>query len=235
MAAKKKNKAEEANTAFENPEVLAERVGRTEQFLENNKTVVLGFIGVLIVVVAGIFGYRYYIDQQDQVAQANLFQAIYYFESDSLELSLNGDGNDLGFLDIIDDYGNTDAANLANFYAGSAYLKLGRFDAAIEHLQDFSSDDLLVQARAYSLLGDAHMELELYDEAAGYYEQAASFNANPQFSPVYLAKAAIAYEKNDELAEAKKCYDNIIEKYTEASNIEDAKKHSARLELKMKS
>ncbi len=65
-----------------------------------------------------------------------------------------------------DNYGSTPGGNLAKFYAGLGLLKQGKYDEAIEHLDDFKSSDLLVQARAYALLGDAYMEKKSYDEAA---------------------------------------------------------------------
>jgi len=233
MASKKKNKQEEANTAFENPEVLAEKLGRTEQFIEDNKNVVLGVIVALVVVVAAIFGYRYYISQQNNIAQSNLFQAIYYFESDSLSLALNGDGNDLGFLDIIEDYGNTDAGNLAEYYAGVSYLKLGEYANAVDYLESFSSNDLLIQAKAYCLTGDAHMELGMYDDAADYYEKAATYKPNDEFSPDYWMKAGLAYEKLNDLDGAKKAYDKVVNDYENSTVIAEAKKRAAWVEQKL--
>src|SRR5690606_22276199 len=122
-------------------------------------------------------------------AQREMFQAVYYFEADSLDLALNGDGNNLGFLDIIDDYGITDAANLANYYAGAAFLKQGKFQVARLYLEDFKSNDLLVQARAYSLIGDTYMEEDNFEQAARYYSRAANYKPNKYFSPTYLMKA----------------------------------------------
>jgi hypothetical protein len=113
----------------------------------------IGIVAVIVLVVGGFFGYRYYTNSQDDLAQGEMFQAIRYFEADSLNLALNGDGNNLGFLQIVEDYSGTKAGNLANYYAGVIYLKQGKFPLAIFHLEDFSSNDLLVQARAYSLVG----------------------------------------------------------------------------------
>ena len=180
MASKNKRKQEEQSTsAFENSEVLAEQLSRTEEFIENNKVIVFGVVGVLFLVVAGFFGWNYYQSSQNDLAQSEMFQAIYYFESDSLDLALNGDGNNLGFVAISSDYSMTDAGNLANFYAGTAYLKQGKFKLAILYLEDFSSNDNLIQARAYSLIGDANMELGDYSEAANFYKKAAKCARNP--------------------------------------------------------
>ena len=121
MASKIKKKSEEQSTsALENSEVLAEQLSRTEEFIENNKVLVFGITGALFLIVAGFFGWNYYTTSQNDLAQSEMFQAIYYYESDSLDLALNGDGNNLGFVDISSDYSMTDAGNLANFYAGSA-------------------------------------------------------------------------------------------------------------------
>jgi TolA-binding protein len=143
---------------------------------------------------------------------------------------LNGDGNNLGFIDIIDEYKFSDAANLAHFYAGVSYLKQGNYEAARLYLQDFSSNDLLVQARAYSLIGDAYMEEENFEEAATYYDKAAAYKPNRFFTPTYLMKAALAYEKLNQAEKAKAAYDQIITKYWESSEYQNARKFKAKLE-----
>ena len=148
-----------------------------------------------MLIVAGIFGFRYYKNTQNTQAQNEMFQAVYYFEADSLDLALSGDGNNLGFVDIASEYAITDAGNLANFYAGTAYLKQNKYELAILYLEDFDSKDLLVQARAYSLIGDAYMELADYQNAADYYEKAAGYKPNKYFTPQYLMKAALAHER----------------------------------------
>ena len=103
-----------------------------------------------------------------------MFQAVYYFEKDSLVQALNGDGNNYGFLEIIDEYGLSDAANLSKFYAGASYLKLGNYENAINYLDEFSSSDLLIQARAYSLIGDAYVDIGDYDNSIYYFKKASN-------------------------------------------------------------
>jgi tetratricopeptide (TPR) repeat protein len=159
-----------------------------------------------------------------------MFQAVYYFESDSLDLALNGDGNHLGLLDIIDEYGGTDAANLAEYYAGTAYLLKGNYNTAIEYLGSFSSGDILIQGRAYSLTGDAYMELGNYGKAAEFYNKAANYKPNQHFTPQYLMKAALAYEKLNDYPTAKEMYDRIVEEFFNSSEFQDAKKQSARMQ-----
>src|SRR5690606_31395974 len=132
---------EHRHELLENPEALQEKLAGAETWLESNSKLVFGIAGGFILLVAGYFGFQYYKETQDREAQREMFQAIYYFEADSLTQALNGDGNNLGFLDVISDYGITESANLAHFYTGAIYLKQGKFESAREHLHDFSSND----------------------------------------------------------------------------------------------
>lgn len=218
------------NELLENPEVLAEQLSRTEEFLEKNKTVVFGVGGLIAVVIAGFVLFNYYTSSQNDTAQREMFQAVYYYEADSLGKALNGDGNSYGFLEIIEEFPLTEAANLANFYTGSTYLKLGDYESAIRYLKDFSSNDYLVQGRAYSLIGDAQVELDQLDDALASYEKAIGYYPNKEFTPVYLTKAAVTYEANGQLNEALRCYKQIMDEYPQSAEQRDAKKHAARIE-----
>ncbi|ELR69686.1 hypothetical protein C900_04663 [Fulvivirga imtechensis AK7] len=230
MAVKNKKGTEQhSSDLLENPEALAGQITKTEEFVSQHKGLVFGVAAVVALLIAGYFGFRYYKNTQNLKAQNEMFQAVHYFESDSLNLALNGDGNNLGFLSIIKDYGITDAANLANFYAGATYLKQGKYELAILYLKDFSSDDLLVQARAYSLIGDAYMEQENYTEAANFYQKAAEYKPNKYFTPLYLLKAAMAYEKANNNEAAIRAYDRIITKYWDSNEFQKAKKYRAML------
>jgi tetratricopeptide (TPR) repeat protein len=216
---------------LENPDVIKEKLVGIEHWVEQNPKIVFGVLGVLVLVVGGYFGYRYWLSSQDNQAQKEMFQAVRYFEADSLSLALNGDGNNLGFLQIIDDYGMTDAGKLANFYVGSIYMKQGKFKPAVLYLEDFNSNDLLIQARAYSLMGDAYMEQKDFENAVKFYNKAADYKPNKYFSPTYLMKAALAYEKLNQKDKAKEAYQKIIDKYWDSSEYQNARKFKAKLEV----
>lgn len=228
--AKKGKKHEDG--VLESAEVLAEQISKSEQFLEDNKVVVFSIVGLLTIILASFFGYKYYVDSQDSLAQDEMFQAVYYFEQDSLDLALNGDGNYYGFLDVIDNYSATSSANLANFYVGSIYMKKGSFTSAVPFLKDFNSSDYVIQARAYSLLGDSYMQQEEYNEAANYYAKAAMYKPNEFFTPVYLLKAGLAFEKLEDYASATKQYETIVKEYSKSNEADKAKKYKAKLQSK---
>src|SRR6202789_1252122 len=141
----------------------------------------------IIVIAAGFFAYRNLVSEpNEKQATEAMFRAEQYYRLDSARLALNGDNINAGFLKIISRYGGTKAANLAAYYAGSCYLKLGDFNNAVRYLKDFSTPDQLVQERAYGLLGDAYSEQNKKEEAAEQYKKAGtSFEKDELFSPEY--------------------------------------------------
>lgn len=215
---------------LEDPDALAGQFERAEDFFEQNRTIVFGILGGILLLVVGFFGYRYYVGNQDETAQVELFPSVYQLEADSLKKALNGDGRTPGVLSVADSYGSTPAGNLAEFYAGAGLLKQGKYDEAIDHLKSFSSSDLLVQARAYALIGDAYMEKKSFDEAADYYQKAADYKPNKYFSPGYLMKLALAQEQAKQNDKAIETYNSLIEKYGQSVEAVNAKKYKSMLQ-----
>ncbi|PWL29887.1 tetratricopeptide repeat protein [uncultured Roseivirga sp.] len=215
-----------------------ERNSKDSSAIEKFKNEVgpIGFIGaivglIVLVVASGLFFLDYRKDQRNIDAQNEIFQAQYYYENDSLEFALMGDGRNLGFIDIIDIYGGTEVANLASFYAGASYLKQRQYEQAIDYLEDFSTSEILVQGRAYSLIGDAYLELGNFSDAADNYERAANTVDDQYFSPGYLLKASLAYEKGSDLSSAIESLDKIINDYAKSTQVNEARKQKARLEV----
>ncbi len=205
---KKIDKTEERIVAVE------EAFGKTEQFIEKYQNIILIVIGVIIVIVLGFFGFkRYYLTPKEKDAQGQMFMAEKYFEQDSLKKALNGDGQYLGFLAIIDEYGITKSANLAHYYAGICYLKLGQYDEALKQLEKFSAGDMVVGPMAKGAMGDATMELKQVQKAADLYEEAAVMTKNEFTSPFFFMKAAMAYEELGNLEKALALYKRIKEEY----------------------
>lgn len=196
--------------AEERLEVVEEALSKSEQFIEKNQKLIMIAVAVIAVVVLGYFGLkRFYMEPREANARVQMFMAEKYFESDSLNKALYGDGNNLGFLDIISDYSMTKSANLSRYYAGVSYLRQGDFNEAISQLKKFKSDDFIIGSMALGALGDAHAELDQMDKAAEYYVKAASRNLNELTTPMFLFKAGRAYEASSKYDKAVKVYEDI--------------------------
>ncbi|MCS6967839.1 MAG: tetratricopeptide repeat protein [Cytophagales bacterium] len=217
---------------FESPEALQEQLSKTEQFARKNRKLVIG-IGIGIAALAlGIIGWSYYRSQTNLKAQVELFPAVFYLQKDSINKAVKGDNNNttIGLEKIVEKYGNTKAGEQAAFYMGVISLRQGKYDEAINYLKNFDADDWLIQARAYSLIGDAYMEKKDLDNAIKYYKKAANHYPNDFFTPAYLLKLGLAYELKKDYASALMAYRTIVEKHRECSEFTTAEKKMARVE-----
>lgn len=215
---------------LESQDVINESISKSEQFINKNKNIIFSFFAVIALSILAFSVFSYLKTTQNNNAQNEMFQAVYYFEKDSLVQALNGDGNNYGFLEIIDEYSLSDAANLSRFYAGASYLKLGNYQNAINYLNNFSSSDLLIQGRAYSLIGDAYVELGDFVNAITFFKKASNENPNEFFTPSYLLKLAIVYEEIGDLESALEAYEEIIAEYKNSPEYQTSLKNKSRIE-----
>jgi tetratricopeptide (TPR) repeat protein len=190
-------------------------------------------IGLTIVLLAvlGYFGYKQFIlDPKEKQASEAMFRAEDYFRMDSVRLALNGDAVNAGFVKIISRYSGTKAADLASFYAGSCYLKLGDFKNAVKYLKDYQTTAVQVQAKAYGLLGDAYSELNKKEDAAEQYKKAGTyFDQDEIISPEYLFRAGYLYESMGRNQDAIAMYQIIKSKYPASPRGFDIDRYLARL------
>ncbi len=189
---------EENSTTAEVFNTLDESASKAEDFVAKNQKNIFIVIGLVAVVVLGSLAYKQYVAKPNQQAAMNdMFQAQKYFNEavngaskDSLYgLALNGGEGKYGMLDIIEKYSGTPSANLANYYAGTAYLRLKDYKNAVEHLGNFKSSDEILAPLAKGNIGDAFVQLNQPEDALGYYEQAAELRDNEFTTPMFLFKA----------------------------------------------
>tara|TARA_Y100000768_G_scaffold378760_1_gene353571 strand:- start:7 stop:717 length:711 start_codon:yes stop_codon:yes gene_type:complete len=228
---KKPKKIKEENILpLDNTEALSDKLNKSEEFVKKNQNLIFIISGVLVAFILIFSFFNYFKETQNGDAQQEMFQAVYYYEQDSLVKALNGDGNNYGFLEIIDEYSLSEAANLSKFYAGSSYLKLGNYNNAINYLSDFSSSDYLLQARAFSLIGDAYVELSDFDNAIYFFQKASDYNPNEFFTPSYLIKLALVHERVNDFKSALNCYSYIIKDFKGSPEYQNAIKNKSRIE-----
>ncbi|TAE18601.1 MAG: cytochrome C biosynthesis protein [Bacteroidetes bacterium] len=206
----------------------------TEGFIARYRNLFLIIVGAIAAGVLLYFAYNYYANQQEQEAQKDLFPAVYFAEADSMKLALKGTKNYRGLERIIKDYPNTKAGMQARFYAGVAYMKEGKFQKAIDELKQFNLGDQLVQARAYSLVGDAYVELNKLEDAVSYYNKAVNHQPNEFFTPAYMMKLGLVYELQKKSKDAIDIYNKVVLDYPTSNEATNAKKYKARLEAMQK-
>ncbi|WP_425236642.1 tetratricopeptide repeat protein [Ulvibacterium sp.] len=229
---KPKNKAEEKqldtqeSTTAEVFSTLDEGASRTEAWVSKNQNYILGIIGVIAVGVLGYLAYTQFVQKPKEASAANeMYYPQQYFDQalssetakDSLyNLALNGAEGKYGFLDIVDEYPGTKAANLANYSAGMAYLNTQKYQEAIDHLEEFKSDDDILGALAKGGLGDAFMQLGQPAEALGYYEKALTHSINDYTTPKFLFKSGVTAMELDQNEKALQYFERIKNEFPDS-------------------
>lgn len=226
-------KAKKKEVQEENLELVEGALSKTEQFIEDKSKPISIAIGLIIAIVGIYMAYqKFYILPQQQEANEYIFQAENYFDQDSFNLALNGDGNNFGFLDIIDQYGSTKTGNLAYYYTGICYLQLGDFQNAIEYLSKFDADDETLYPMSQGAMGDAYNELGEVDKAIDQYLNAGSIK-NDFTAPLYLMKAGLLLEKQSNFSKALSVYQQIKKDYSSSDEARYIEKYIQRAESNM--
>ncbi|EGV44473.1 tetratricopeptide repeat protein [Bizionia argentinensis JUB59] len=229
----KQNDVEDNSTTAEVFNTLDERASKTEDWVIGNQKYIFIIIGVVAAVVLGYLGYNEFIAKPKQTEAMNdMYQAQKYYDQavnttaqkDSLfSLALNGGEGKYGMLDISSEHSGTPAANMANYYAGMAYLNMKDYKNAISYLGKFSGNDEILAPMAKGCIGDAFVQLNQQEDALGYYEDAAKMRNNEFTSPMFLYKAGITALELGKTDVALKHFKNIKENYptsSEGTNID---------------
>lgn len=195
----------------------------SEAFITKNKKPIIIISTAIVAILVGVFCYKYFIGQpREEKAGTALAMATQYFDQEIFDKALNGDGSTTtGFVRIASDYSGTDAANLANLYAGLCFANLNKWDKAVEYLDNYStSDDALVSPAALAALGNAYAHVNQLDKAVTYLKKAAKKadaeghnGVNNSLSPVFMLQAAEIVESQGKADEALEMYKDIKEKY----------------------
>ncbi len=212
----------------EKTEAVVEAVSKTDLFFKENKNLIIGVAVAAVLVAFGIFAFqKWYYQPKAREAQQQLYPAEMAFKAESWETALNGDGNNLGIAQVIEDYGKATPA-AAWFEAGICELQLGNYESAIDYLKNYKGKDAILKAHSISCMGDAYVGLEDYAKALDCFVKAAGVIDNI-YAAAYLLKAGVTAEQLGKNEEALKYYKTIKEQYPQSMEGYDIDKYISRL------
>lgn len=198
-------------------------------FTKYKKPVIIAIVAILVVIV-GIFCYKQFIGgPREDKASTALGKGQEYFNNEMFDKALNGDGQGyVGFAAIASDYSGTDAANLANLYAGLCYANLGKWADAQKSLDAYSpSGDAMVSPAAEAALGNVYAHLNQLDKAVSTLKKAADMadseaedGTNNSLSPTFLLQAGEILESQNNKDDALKIYQDIKKKYVNSALVQ---------------
>ena len=205
--------------------ILADEVlGKSEAFVIEHKNKFIIIFVAIIAIVAGYLAYNTFVAEPREAEAAKaMFKAEQYFVNGDFETALNGDGINAGFLQVIEDNGGTDVANMAYAYAGLCYVQQENYDEAINYLEKYKGGDKLVSPMVKYALGNCYAYKENIDKAIKLVLEAAKEAENITVTPKCLFDAAAMYEQQGNTEKAIELYNRIKNEYPqapEAANIE---------------
>ena len=220
----KKNAKKQANE-------FDETLAASRSFFERNKKAILwGGGGLLALIIIALLVHQFYITPRNLHAQESIFRAEQAFMDGNYEKALNGDGESMGFLNVIDEYKNTKAGNLACLYAAKCYAATEKYQEAIDMLDRFDGcDDAMISPAALALKGNCYAELGDNEKAAEFLTKAAKEADNSTISPTCLMQAGQIYEVLGQNDKALECYKQIKDKYQQSNAYYEIDKYIEKL------
>ena len=208
---------------------INETINKAEGYISENKKSISIIVGAVLVVILGYFGYtNLIVKPQEENAIREMYMAERYFQMDSVNLAINGDGQFMGFQEIIDNYGSSSSANRAHYYLGMCYMKKGEWDNAIEYLSGYDAEDDVTGALALGAIGDANLEKGNNEEALNYYIKAVDWDKNQFTAAIFLLKAATVKELQNDYKGATDLYERIKKDYPQSTEARDVDRYIAR-------
>ncbi len=222
---------DEQSTTAEVFNTLDETASKSEKWVEKNSKILFASLILIAAVIFGYLGYNKYIKAPKEIEAADeLAYSKKFFDqaqtttvaNDSLyNLALNGADGKYGLLDIIDNYGSTNAGNLAKYMAGISYLKMNDYENAITQLSNFSTEDEIIGGLALGNIGDAFADINQPEQALEYYEKAAKFKTNDFTSPLYLLKAGNTALELKQYKKAESLFTQIKENHSKSNEAKE--------------
>ena len=135
---------------------VVEAVSKTEQFFKENGKIIYGVvIGVLVIALVVLAYNRFILQPKKAQATDQMVKAEQWFQAGEYELALTGDDNDLGFEDIIKQYGSK-AGEAVYLYAGIAKLQTGAPEEALKYLKKYEGKAQLLMSFLLPETGFVH-------------------------------------------------------------------------------
>lgn len=201
-------------------------------FFDKNRKLVYSILAGLVVVVLIAVGAAVYLNLQQREAQELLGGIISVYEQGDFRAALDGTEDRPGLLEIADEYGMTEAGNMATYYAADALFRLGEYDQALQYFQRFDKDENLIGASALAGEASIYESRGEYERAGNLFRQAALLFENEFTSSQYLLDAGRAYEKAGAFNQARAVYEEIRERFPESSVASGIDFYIARVDAK---
>ena len=209
-----------------------------EYYLNNKKKVTFYSIAVLAIILGALAYKLIYIqmvvEPKEEEAIEKLWQAeSKAFDEQDWESAINGDslGFFKGFKQISKKYSGQNAGKIAQYNLGISLLNNKNYENAIVELKKVSFQDELLGTISQGAIGDAYLQLGAVSDAFVYYQKAYQRKENDLTTPLYLMRAALCLEIEENYSKAIELYEMVYKNYPSTKDAVRAEKYAESLKL----
>jgi tetratricopeptide (TPR) repeat protein len=196
------------------PDKLQVLLGEIRDYVLTHKRNLAVVTAIVLVVMASLGGWSYY-RQTEETKAMNLYNKAVMDAFRMEKAPPDGAAAVKSLQEVIAKYAATEAALLAEYRIGNAYLNAGQIDAAMKAFQGYLKDnpgenDLTILV--YNALGNCYEAKKDYKNALTQYERALNAKAGKPFAGDILANLARTYEAMKDNKKASEYYQKALDK-----------------------
>jgi TolA-binding protein len=207
-------------------------VKATGWYEENRKRVNIAALVIVILVISAVV-FMNNRRSGNEKAMTELGRIYAYYDDAQYILAIDGvpERNITGLKSIVDNYGSSEAGELARFYLANCYFQLRRFDEALQEYKDFSPGSQLLTVSRFAGIAACYEARGQYEDAASMFEKAAVTYGNDISAPENLGHAARNFALAGNKERALDLYRKIKKEFPKSPVARDVDRYIAQLSI----
>lgn len=201
-------------------------------FIEEQKRNLLIAGGVIAIVIFAWFLYSEGKSSDNEKANVELAKILPLYEQGAYLEAIEGRAGTpvIGLKKLVDEYGSTNNGETAKIYLANSYFFLGKIEEALKFYEDYSGDSEVFQASAFAGIASCYEAKNNPEEAANYFQKAASVSKENVLNPQYLLFAGTNLIESGKKEEAKEILKNLKKDYPGSTYLREVDKYLAQTE-----
>ncbi|MGE5498650.1 MAG: hypothetical protein ACM3Q2_11285 [Syntrophothermus sp.] len=205
---------------------------QTISFVEKYKKQIYIYLGVLVVLAAGVYFYISNQSKNNEKANTELARVMDLYNQGAYQEAIDGrQGTNIsGLKKIVDQYGSTENGETAKIFLGNAYNCLGKFDEAFKAYDDYSGSIDELKAAALAGKAGVYEAKKEFEKAAAAYKDAAHISKTNVLNGEYLLSSGINFLKANMKEKALEQFKVLQDEYKTSPAMRDLDRYLAQAE-----
>jgi tetratricopeptide (TPR) repeat protein len=196
---------------------------QSRKWIDENKRIAGYIIAAPFLIALVWFFWNQKVNDWNDEASTMLSKIAPYYDEGRYELAINGVPQEgiQGLQTIVDLHGSTHTGQFAKLYLANSYFAMENYDKALEYYDAISVSDKMITASALAGMAACYEVKGDVENAASYYEKAASKNMVSAQAPENLQRAAVNYAASGKKEKAVEILQTIKRQFPASSYARD--------------